>query len=77
MAIRLPYETKAGGLSEAETYAQLIEHLRLAQEGAAIIGHYRGEQGDEGNKNRWLILSETLGRTVDTVTLLATRGIRQ
>lgn len=46
MSIRLPYETKAGQFSEAETYLQLIEHLRLAAEACYMIGHHRKENGD-------------------------------
>lgn len=46
MAIRLPYETKAGNFAEAETLMQLIEHLRLAAEAAYMIGHHRKENGD-------------------------------
>jgi hypothetical protein len=74
MAIRLDYETKAGHFSEAETFLQAIEHLRLAQEAIAAIGHHRKENGDTFRGNWILMLSEAIGKTVTTITNLASGG---
>lgn len=77
MAIRLPHETKAGHFSEGETFAQLIEHLRLAQEAAAFIGHYKKANDEELVGQGWLGISQMLERTCKAVTDLATKGLRQ
>lgn len=72
MPIRLPYETKAGHFSETETYLQLIEHLRLAQEAAAAIGHHSKANDDWTRGQGFLAVSEMLAKVCDTVTHLAT-----
>jgi hypothetical protein len=77
MAIRLDYETKAGNFSEAETYLQLIEHLRLGCEAAYAIGHYKKANDEELLGQGWLAIGQLLERTCTAVTNLATKGIRQ
>jgi hypothetical protein len=74
---RLKYETSGGNLSESVTYSQLIEHLRLAQEAAAVLGHYKKANGDELIGQGFLGIAELLGRTCTGVTQLATKGVRQ
>lgn len=77
MTIRLPYETEAGNFSEGSSFAQLIEYLRLAQESAAAIGHFKKANDDEFRGQGFLAVAEMLGKTCDHVTDLATRGLRQ
>lgn len=61
--------------TKGEEYAKLIEHLRLAQENAAMLQHlYRDE-----SKNMamgWFTISELLKRVQHQVTQLATRGLQ-
>lgn len=49
--------------THGETYAKLIEHLRLAQEDAAMLGHLRRAEGDSKGRilaDGWLTVSEAL-----------------
>jgi hypothetical protein len=74
MAIRLPYETRGGTISEADTYMQLIEHLRLAAEAAYTLGHYKKANDDELVGQGFLGVGQMLDRTCKVVTDLATKG---
>jgi len=76
MTNRLPYETRAGAVSEADTYAQLLEYLRLAEEAAYTIGHLRKANDDELTGQGWLAIGEMLRLTGINVTNLATRKMR-
>jgi hypothetical protein len=77
MTNRLPYETKAGHFSEAETFLQLIEYLRMAQECCLALGHYRKAQDDELLGKGWLGVGEMLHLMQDQVTSLATKRIHK
>lgn len=49
--------------THGETYAKLIEHLRLAQEDAAMLAHLRRAEGDDKGRKLalgWLTVSEAL-----------------
>ena len=74
MTNRLPYETRAGHVSEADTFAQLLEHLRLAEEAAAVIGHLRKANSDDLTGQGWLAVSQILHMTVINVTNFAMRA---
>ena len=73
MAIRLPYETKAGEFSEAESLLQLLEHLRLVAEGMYSIGHFRKENGDIVTGTWFLVTGQAIESLHDTVRRTATR----
>lgn len=73
---RLPIQTIGGHASESDTFAQLIEHLRLAEEAAAIIGHLRKANDDSLTGQGWLAVSEMLHMTVINVTNFATKAMR-
>lgn len=73
---RLPYETKGGALSSAETYSQLIEHLRLAEEGCYTLGHFYKAQDDWHKGQGFLAIGEMLHMTIINITKLATHGLR-
>jgi hypothetical protein len=77
MVIKLPYETQAGYFSEAATYSQLIEYLRLAAEAAYTIGHYKKANDENLIGQGWLAVGQILEKVVMHVTDLATKGIRQ
>jgi len=77
MTIRLPIETRAGIFSEGETFARLIEHLKLAAEDAYLIGHYKKANDEELLGQGWLGIGQMLERTCIGVTDLATKGLRQ
>lgn len=53
-----------------ETFAKLIEHLRLAQEDSAMMAHLRRDD-DKLIAQGWLAISEMLKKTQAQVTKLA------
>lgn len=59
--------------TSGEEYSKLIEHLRLAQEDAAMLAHLANAQGTNGTliAKGWLAVSEQLKRTQRIVTDLA------
>ena len=67
MAIRLPYETKAGNFSEAETQMQLLEYVRLAAECCYAIGHYRKANGDEFSGQGYLAIGQMWEKQIDGI----------
>ena len=73
---RLPYETRGGYVSEADTFSQLLEHLRLAEEGCYLLGHLRKAQDDKLLGQGWLAIGEMLKMTQTNITNLATRKLR-
>jgi hypothetical protein len=58
--------------TEAEVFAQLLEHLRKAQEASATLGHLTADN-DKLRSHGWLGISELLKRMVVQVTKLAMR----
>lgn len=49
--------------THGETYAKLVEHLRLAQEDSAMLAHLRRAEGDAKGRlmaDGWLTISEAL-----------------
>jgi predicted XRE-type DNA-binding protein len=62
--------------SKGETFAQLIEHLRLAQEAAAMLGHLSQAHGDRRTGLGWLTVSEGLKVMQANVTELAKKGLQ-
>ena len=59
--------------TKGEKFAELIEHLRLAEEAAAMLGHLHADE-DKVMSRGWLGVSQLLNKTVKAVTDLATRG---
>ncbi len=68
---RLEYETRGGNVSEADTFAQLLEYLRLAEEACYVIGHLRKANDDSLTGQGWLGVGEMLKLTQVNVTKLA------
>ena len=60
--------------TKGETFTQLIEHLRLAQEASAMLGHLYADE-DPLMLKGWLAVSELLKLTLHNVTKLAARGL--
>ncbi len=60
--------------TKSETYARLMEHLRLAQENSATLAHLANAEGDGPGMvigKGWLNVSEGLKRMLHIVTQLA------
>lgn len=60
--------------TSGETFAQLIEHLRKAQEKSAMMAHLlqmHPSRMDELLAKGWLGISELIGRMIEQVTKLA------
>jgi hypothetical protein len=74
MTNRLPYETIGGAVSEADTFAQLLEYLRLAEEACYTIGHLRKANDDNLSGQGFLAIGEMLKMTERNILALATRG---
>jgi hypothetical protein len=61
--------------TRGETYARLIEHLRLAQEDAATMAHlHNTESRDSPLARGWLTVSEMLKQMQYKVTQFATKS---
>lgn len=69
---RLHYETSGGNVSEADTFAKLIEYLRLAQESCYVLGHLAKANDDDIKGDGWLRVGEGLKRMQAAITVLAT-----
>lgn len=54
-----------------EQYSQLMEHLRLAEENAAMIAHLHHAQDRRGWAVQWLKVSEGFKKMQHTLTELA------
>ena len=62
--------------TQGECFARLVEHVRKAQEEAAMLAHLYNADGRTGGKDRtmalgWLAVSEQLKKFVHTVTEFA------
>lgn len=78
MTNRLPYETKGGHFSPAETHLQLLEHLRLAAEACYALGHHAKANNDFLVGQGYLAYGELLEKKIaHVITTLATRGMIQ
>lgn len=73
---RLPYETRAGQPSEADTFSQLLEYLRLAEEAAYMIGHLNKANDNEIKGQGFLAVGEMLKLTQANLIKLATKSMR-
>lgn len=61
--------------SKGEAFAALIDHLRNAQEQAAVLGHLAHSNQDRRLGDAWLNVSELLKLTQHHITDLATKGL--
>lgn len=62
--------------TNGETFAKLLEHLRLAQEDAAMLAHLNNANNNALIAKGWLAVSEMLKVTQHNVTKLAKRGLQ-
>lgn len=61
--------------TKGERYASLMEHLRLAEEDAAMLQHlYRDESRNMAMG--WFAIAELMKRAREQITKLATRGLQ-
>lgn len=58
--------------NQGEVFSQLIEHIRKAQEAAAMLCHLTRDE-DRLRAQGWLAVSEMFKKTAKTVTDLAMR----
>lgn len=60
--------------THGETYSKLLEHLRLAQEDAAMMGHLHNAQSTAKDRTLaigWLKISDSIDRMTKLVTQMA------
>ena len=62
--------------TRGEVFSKLIEHLRLAQEDAAMMAHLENANDHRKVAIRWLQFSELLKQVTYKTTELAKRGIQ-
>ena len=62
--------------TKGETYAQLIEHLRLAQEASAILAHLAYGNDERRLGGSWLQVEELLKKMQSHITSLAMKGLQ-
>ena len=62
--------------TKGETYAQLIEHLRYAQEASAILAHLAYGNDERNLGGSWLQVEELLKKMQHSVTELAMKGLQ-
>lgn len=55
-----------------ETYSQMMEHVRKAQENAAMMAHLLNAEGKTNRGIQWLAVSENLKKMQDLLIKLAT-----
>jgi hypothetical protein len=72
MSTRLPYETKGGYVSEGETFSQLTEYLRLAEECCYTICHLARANDDNVRGNGFMDIGQRLAKMRDLVTTFTT-----
>lgn len=76
MPTRLPYSTTGGQVSEADTFAQLTEYLRLAEEAAYVIGHLRKANDDNLTGTGFLGVGQMLAKVRSQVVEIMTNKPR-
>lgn len=57
--------------TQGESYSKLIEHIRKAQEEAAMLSHLTGLNDDRALSHGWLAISENLKKMQSMITSLA------
>ena len=62
--------------TEAEVYSALLEHIRLCEEAAYILGHFYKAQDDFSRGQGFLAVGEMFKMTSINVTNLATKSLR-
>lgn len=72
MTNRLKYETSGGDVSEALTFGQLTEYLRLAEECCYTIGHINKSHHNNRRGEAWLQIGKLLAKVNNNVAALAT-----
>jgi hypothetical protein len=73
---RLPYETIGGNVSEDDTFQQLSEYLRLAEECCYTISHLAKANDDTVRGDGFLRAGQNLAKIRETLLTFATKGHR-
>ena len=74
--VRLPYETIGGNVSEGETFSQLTEYLRLAEECCYTISHLARANDDNIRADGFLRSGQNLAKMRELITTFTTKGHR-
>jgi hypothetical protein len=62
--------------TQGETYAKMMEHLRLAQECAAMMAHLTNANDDRRIAHLWIKVSEGFRNMQHHITELAQKGLQ-
>jgi hypothetical protein len=62
--------------TKGECFSELMEHLRKAEEAAAMLSHLANANDDRKMAIGWLHASELFKKMQGQVTTLATRGLQ-
>ena len=62
--------------TKGESFAKLIEHIRLAQEDSATLAHLSNANDERQIAIAWLAVSEMLKKVQHNITQLATKGLQ-
>jgi len=62
--------------TKGESYSKLMEHLRKAQEEAAMLSHLSNANDDRKMAIGWLAVSEMFKKVQHQVTTMATKGLQ-
>jgi hypothetical protein len=72
----MAYETQAGLPTKGLTYSKMLEHLREAQDCAAMMAHLYRANDDKLVAQGWLGVEELLKRLCHQITEMAKRGLQ-
>lgn len=73
---RLPYSTTGGQVSEADTFSQLTEYLRLAEEDMRQLGKLRKIANDDLTGNQWIACADRFRKCQQVISHLANSKTR-
>ena len=71
MATRLQYETIAGNLASLETFKQLCENLRLAEEDCRLLAVAHKGRADTNGAAAWGIVGNNFRNVTKVIEILA------
>jgi hypothetical protein len=70
----MAYDTTRGMPTKGSEYAQLLEHLRKAQENCAMLSHLTADN-DKHLAQGWLAIAELMKRAQTQITRMAMKGM--
>lgn len=73
---RLKYETSGGAISKADTFAQLLEYTRLAEEDMRLLGRLRKIANDDLTSNMWIACADRFAKIQQVISHLGNSKTR-